>query len=456
MLFNTLAFITLLLVSISLARYKSIAAGILLASSGVFYFFAGYFDASVFLLSLTLNWAIVLIGLPKTSRIALAVIFNIGLLAFFKYLNFFTNFGSVETNNSYIDIALPLGISFYTFQIMAYHVDVARGQSPEASKFSVFALFVAFFPQLIAGPIVRLHELLPQIERIFRGQRKNVRLWSFGLALFTMGLIKKVVFADSISPIVDEVFLYGPETMGWAWLGATLFAFQIYLDFSGYSDMAIASAFLLGIKLPLNFRTPYLSMGPREFWQRWHITLSNWIRDYLYVPLGGSKGNILRTSSIVILTMAIAGLWHGAEVTFIYWGAMWGFYIFLARQLNWKLPRPLSIAANFAVTVILWVPFRAPDSKIAIDFYSVMFGFREGTVNSATFFDERGLLPIALFLCALLFGFHIIEYRLAGIKTLLRLKKYQGPVFFGSIAFIGLALILLQNQVSNPFIYFRF
>jgi alginate O-acetyltransferase complex protein AlgI len=456
MLFNSLAFLTLLLASSGAARIKILAGGLLLGSSGIFYYFAGLFDASIFMLSLAINWSIVLLRLPTKPRIIVAIVFNLGLLAFFKYLNFFSGFGDGEETSSYIDIALPLGISFYTFQIMSYHIDVARGHGKEATGLPVFALFISFFPQLIAGPIVRLQQLLPQIERIFNGQRRRVRLFSFGIALFTLGLVKKVVFADSIGPLVDEIFLYGPESVAWAWLGATLFAFQIYLDFSGYSDMAIGSAFLLGIKLPVNFKTPYLSLGPREFWQRWHITLSTWIRDYLYIPLGGSKGNLARTSVLVVITMAIAGLWHGAEMTFIYWGALWGFYIFLARQFDLTLPAPLSIAGNFVITVLLWVPFRAPTGSLAIDYYAVMFGLKEGTLNQASFFAERELFPIAVFLCCLMYGLHILENRLHHKNTLLFLRKFQGPALYGFFASVGFALILLQNQTANPFIYFRF
>lgn len=459
MLFNSLAYF-LLMALMRMFGYASCYPGYaLLMGSVLFYSIAGWYDTAVFSVSVILNWALCRFLPANHFRIYAAVLSNIGLLGFFKYTDFFlASTGIASVSTGYINTALPLGISFYTFQILAYHIDVVRGISREVSSFKSFLLFIAFFPQLVAGPIVRSHQLLPQIEKIFEKKKlRRFRLISYGLSLFLLGLAKKVVVADSIAPVVDEIFAFGPENIIWAWVGATLFAFQIYCDFSGYSDMAIGSAYLLGIRLPVNFRTPYLSAGPREFWQRWHITLSNWIRDYLYIPLGGKRGGPFRAGVVVVLTMAIAGLWHGANITFVVWGTLWGCYILAARFLDFKgagyIPR---IIFHFIVTVSLWVLFRAPDMGVALDYYKVMFGFSDGEISSQSFMDERELLPVLVMLCGLLYGLHILEARISSRKMLSLLRHYGGVVYCVAISTMILLLMMLPHELANPFIYFRF
>jgi alginate O-acetyltransferase complex protein AlgI len=270
----------------------------LIASIG-FYAFAGFSDLILIASSIFANWIIVILFRRGVLRIVVAVVFNIGLLAFFKYRWFL--FGN-EINQSitFISDILPLGISFYCFQILSYHVDCVRRTAPEADSARIFALFVSFFPQLIAGPIVRPNQLIPALGRIFSGHLPRLWMPTFGLSLCLVGLVKKIVFADSLAPLVDEIFFEQPANVAEAWLGAWLFTFQIYFDFSGYSDIALGSAYLLGIRLPVNFRTPYVSLSPREFWQRWHITLSNWIRDYVYLPLGGNGGGAFRQAIVLV------------------------------------------------------------------------------------------------------------------------------------------------------------
>lgn len=456
MLFSSLAYLLLMTLTRVLEIVSKRPAWILLLASAIFYVVAGWYDTAIFFGCVVTNWAILKILPPAKIRIWVAVIFNIGVLASFKYAEFL--FGhDPQTGGSYIDVALPLGISFYIFQMVAYQVDVVRGVSKEASSFKSFLLFKAFFPQLVAGPIVRAHELLPQIERLFEGKKKKVRLASYGLGLLLLGLIKKVVFADSIAPFVDDIFGYGPESMAWAWLGSVLFAFQLYFDFSGYSDMAIGSAYLLGIKLPINFRTPYLSRGPREFWQRWHITLSTWIRDYLYIPLGGSKGTWLRNGLVVIGTMAVAGLWHGADTTFILWGGIWGAFIFVARYFKWlTLPSPLGIALNFTAVVLLWVLFRSTDMAAAVQYYKIMLGLQPGQASDAVFYEQTHVFPVLIGISALMYCFHILESRLSRVKTLLVLKKWDGWFLWSFMIGLILLIILLPKPEFNSFIYFRF
>ncbi len=457
MVFNSLAYFLLVLFALAGARLFGRSAFFFLLGSGIFYFFAGPLDCAVFGGALIANWAIVRLVSDKNTRLWAAILVNIGLLFFFKYVGFFFEevFGE-ESQRSYLNVALPLGISFYTFQILSYHIDVARGYTNEARGFGRFALFISFFPQLVAGPIVRADQLLPQINRLFQNRRRRPYLVSFGLGLCALGLFKKVFLADSIAPHVDEIFALGPENAVWAWLGATLFGFQIYNDFSGYSDIAIGSAYLLGIRLPWNFRTPYLSKGPQEFWQRWHITLSTWIRDYLYIPLGGSRGSPLKNALVIVGVMALAGMWHGASLNFVLWGFLWGVYIYVDRIINPSESRIFRIACQFLVTTSLWVLFRAEDLGHAISYYAVMMGFSEGEVSPSTFYDERQMLS-ALSLCALsLFCLHMVEAQMQTKAIFYKLKHLQGPFLYGVLVACMIVILLMQQETLNPFIYFRF
>ncbi|QQG36302.1 MAG: MBOAT family protein [Micavibrio aeruginosavorus] len=456
MLFNSLAYLSMLLLTRAVSLLTGRPALVFLASSIVFYLFAGWYDTFIFFGSVVVNWLICRYLPHNRLRLCAAILFNAGLLFFFKYAGFVTGTADNESS-SYINAALPLGISFYTFQMLAYQIDVARGISKEASSFRSFALFISFFPQLIAGPIVRSRELLPQIERLFARRPRRLRLVAYGLSLFLLGLFKKVFIADSLSPFVDEIFNAGPESAVWAWLGGVLFSFQIYCDFSGYSDMAIGSAYLLGIRLPVNFRTPYLSQGPREFWQRWHITLSNWIRDYLYIPLGGSRGSVVKTGFVVIATMALAGLWHGADMTFVVWGGLWGAYIYATRYIpRGFLPIPGRILLHFSITVFLWVLFRSPDIHSALSYYKIMLGIEPGIPTQDSFHDERALLPALTAIAALLCCFHYLENRFSTLRTVRWLRHKDGIFLRSALITLTILIIMLPRVALNPFIYFRF
>jgi alginate O-acetyltransferase complex protein AlgI len=447
--FNSLAFLILLFVSWLLVVRLRQPGYALIAASLIFYMFAGPFDTAVFLTTVLLNWLIQsLIATPRW-RIAAAVVLNIGLIFAFKYKNLIFGGGMA---GSYTDTGLPLGISFYCFQALAYHIDVARRQTPPARNLSSFFLFKSFFPQLVAGPIVRASQFLPQIERLFSGQKRRLRLVAYGLALCVLGLFKKVVLADSIAPIVDEIFATPPSTAYLAWLGAVLFAFQIYFDFSGYSDIAIGAAYLLGLRLPLNFLTPYMSTGPREFWQRWHISLSTWIRDYLYIPLGGGRGNWLRAAGVLVGSMALAGLWHGANATFVIWGAGWGVYILIGRALRGRIMLPATVRWPFhmIIVVLLWVFFRSTSFEFALDYLAVMLDVSAWTLpqESAPLYAVAGV--------AALFMFHAAESRLNQRGTLRFLRRWNGPFFWGLCVGLSVLLVLLPSSNVNPFIYFRF
>src|SRR3954447_7599130 len=310
--------------------------------------------------------------LVRRRRIGtLGVVLNLALLCYFKYTNFLFDSFTALTGAPlpFVNVILPLGISFFTFQQIAYLVDVMRGAKIERDIVS-YALFVSFFPHLIAGPLVHHAEMIPQFKRARSG--RSAVLAARGLAIFAAGLFKKVVIADNLSQFVTPVFAHldagGGVGAEWAWLSTLAYSLQIYFDFSGYSDMAIGLALLFGIRLPVNFRSPYKASSIIEFWRRWHITLSRFLRDYLYVPLGGNRlGNARRYLNLLV-TMLLGGLWHGAGWNFLVWGGLHGLYLCINHLWHrWRGEAATSSAAtnvvSWAVTffavVIAWVFFRA-------------------------------------------------------------------------------------------------
>ena len=310
---------------------------------------------------------------PRGKRmLALGVAANLGLLGYYKYAGFFAKtFAAIAEGDLNIpDVILPLGISFFTFQQIAYLVDAYRGETREY-HFTDYLLFVTFFPQLIAGPIVHHKEMLPQFQaRSYDSQR-----WihfSTGLSILVIGLFKKVVLADNFASMATRLFVLAASgerdlTMAEAWAAAVLYALQIYFDFSGYSDMAIGAARLFGIRLPLNFHSPYKATSVVDFWRRWHMTLSRFLRDYLYIALGGNRKGKARRYANLMITMALGGLWHGAGWTFLLWGLLHGLYLCvnhawfaLRKRLSWPaLPKPVAIVLTFVAVLVAWVPFRA-------------------------------------------------------------------------------------------------
>ena len=337
--------------------------------------------------------------LEQAKRRKIFVLFsltaNLGLLAIFKYFNFFAeslvslaqNFGS-EVDYVTLNIILPVGISFYTFQTLSYTIDAYRGKIPATGKLLELAAFVSFFPQLVAGPVERARNLLPQFNK-----RREITLTNIktGLVLFAWGMYKKVYIADNLAPIADAAFLnsssHSPEEL---LIGLLAFTFQIYCDFSGYSDMARGLARMLGFNLMLNFNIPYISRTPSEFWQRWHISLSSWLRDYLYISLGGNRNGNYKTYRNLGLTMVLGGLWHGASWTFIIWGAFHGAILIIYRFFKIddiiisssnaspikKLgTNTVSIAMMFTLTVVGWLIFRANTMEVLMAYLSGLTEF---------------------------------------------------------------------------------
>jgi len=403
MLFSSYTFLFQFLPAVALAfaaaRRHSPRAGILVLAGASLFFYGAWRPIYLLLLlaSIAANFSLgLLMESPHRRRAIgmLGVALNLALLCYFKYTNFILD--SVDALSGaplpLLNIVLPLGISFFTFQQIAYLVDVMRGAPVERDIVS-YTLFVSFFPHLIAGPLVHHAEMIPQFKR-GHGSRSAV-LAARGIAIFAAGLFKKVVIADNLAQFVSPVFAHldggGGVTASWAWLATLSYTLQIYFDFSGYSDMAVGLALLFGIRLPVNFRSPYKATSIIEFWRRWHITLSRFLRDYLYIPLGGNRHGEARRYLNLMLTMLLGGLWHGAGWNFLIWGGLHGLYLCAnhlwqkfrgmtvkASTVDASANRPaqaLSWAVTFFAVVIAWVFFRARTLGGAWQMLGAMFGF---------------------------------------------------------------------------------
>lgn len=391
-------------------------------------------------------------ALRRRAALLLSMVFNLGMLGLFKYADFFS--GSIAelsgvTPWPVLDLALPLGISFYTFQTMSYTIDVYRGKIKAFKDPFDVALYVAFFPQLVAGPIIRADVLIPQIHR---AHRLDPILLRMGIALVIWGLCKKVFFADTMGPIVNEAYGAIDVMSGLALLTATYaFAAQIYFDFSGYTDIAIGSALMLGVKLPKNFDAPYLSCSLREFWRRWHISLSNWLRDYLYISLGGSRRGMGRTYANLLITMVLGGLWHGAGLNWVVWGAFHGVVMSLERAFGVSEQAPAAMPARllrwfitFHLVCFSWILFRA---ETLSDAGLVMK--RIATMAPGEAFSLAG--PVLVLLA--LFG-----AELGGLRQLFVgwVRASVRRATFLSIGALVLFALIFRSASKAEFIYFQF
>ena len=397
---------------------------------------------------------------------------NLGLLATFKYLDFIIESLNLMTlrlpTSPEIDnfgLLLPVGISFYTFQTMSYTIDIYRGKSKPYERFHDFACYASFFPQLVAGPIVRSHEFLDQIEKPKEFSMSSARL---GMTLIVYGLFKKMVIADNVALHVNSIFSEGAalDNTALVWWGALCFGIQIYCDFSGYTDIALGSARLLGVELPENFKTPYAATSPRDFWRRWHISLSTWLRDYLYIPLGGSRNGTRAMAIALMATMLLGGLWHGASWNFVLWGFLHGLLLFANRALSSSKP----IASTFSrfprtmtafswlctqyFVFLTWLVFRIEDNRILLRSMKSFIGW-----DSYWDIDELvGTLPyIKITTGLMVFGFaifHLSSGYVGGGKYWLARRH---PLAWGAICGIMVFLcIVMRPSEAVDFIYFRF
>jgi alginate O-acetyltransferase complex protein AlgI len=423
-------------------------------------------------LSTFVDWtaARMILAAPNQRRkkllLVLSVVVNIGVLAYFKYGNFVLenvvaglHAVGIDYQPAPLDIVLPIGISFYTFHTLSYTLDIYLGRTKPWTSFLDFALYVTFFPALVAGPILRASQFLPQCTE---QRRATARQLAWGLALLVLGLFQKCVLADIVmAPPVDDVFATGGH-VGFVdgWMGTLAFAGQIVCDFAGYSTCAIGIALCFGFSLPDNFRFPYAAIGFSDFWQRWHISLSSWLRDYLYIPLGGNRRGPVRTYVNLVLTMLIGGLWHGASWTFVMWGGLHGAYLIGERVFEklvgaapWRTTlwaRLLGAGVTFVLVCIAWVFFRATSFGQAFALLGSMFGL-DGLRHGARVLEPSNYPLIALAMASIL-----------GIHWIMRDRRVEdvverSPWFARSVALaiMIVAIILMQGQ-DRAFIYFQF
>jgi alginate O-acetyltransferase complex protein AlgI len=392
----------------------------------------------------------------RKKRLFLIIAAMFGPLAFFKYANFLYHdvFGApFGIQGKMINLPLPLGISFVTFTLTAYVVDIYRGKFSAKTSPTIVAGYVLFFPHLIAGPILRPVELIPQLTHPRPALSAN---FYAGLAIFTVGLVKKLVFADPMAEIVDAAYTADPLNAPTALMAIYGFSMQIYCDFSGYTDMAIGLAMLIGIRLPNNFLRPYGASSLIDFWRRWHITFSFWLRDYLYIPLGGNRGGRLRTYRNLMITMTLGGLWHGASWTFVLWGVLHGIAlgcVHLVRDASqrlglFRMPKWFGMLMTFHTVTILWVFFRAPDLVKA---HTMLAAPLTGDWSKAAeygYANAGGLLLLGIF-----FALHRFDdHRL--IKFALR--RIRPEIVLPLIALLWVLAMTISHGSSAKFIYFDF
>ena len=456
-------FFGIMLLSQFIFRSSRIRQLILLAGSYVFY---GWWDWRFCFLMLVLTAVAYFTALGLEKRpgdkklLALGVGAPLLVLFFFKYMNFFVDtfcaaFGISAPGA--LSIILPVGISFYTFQSLSYTIDAYRGKVETSHDFIKFALYIAFFPQLVAGPIVKAADFLPQLDEDRRPTKARM---AEGMNIFFWGMLKKAVLADQLSPFVDSVFgTPAAFSSGTVMLAVLAYAMQIYFDFSGYSDMAIGCAKCIGYDLAKNFDLPYISRNVSEFWKRWHISLSSWLQQYLYIPLGGNRKGKVRTYINLMLTMLLGGLWHGAGLNFIIWGGLHGgalcvHKLFRGKRAPSENPalKFISIIATFIFVCLCWVPFRAQDATTAFQVYEKLFIWTGGVRQA---FIWAVAVPVLTFIATI---YCMIFHRdgrgvVHGEMPMFRLDTFTGVLAFTLL--VGFCVILMYTG-DNPFIYFQF
>lgn len=395
------------------------------------------------------------------------VIANLALLGWFKYAYFLTDsydsaLGLMGAQAGRIDlpeIILPIGISFLVFQSISYVLDVARGDAPPARNLIDFLAFSTLFPQLIAGPILRYKDLADQI----RDRSHSVEMFAAGIRRFVIGLSMKLLIADSVAPLADRLFALSAPSMAEAWLAAGAYTIQLFFDFAGYSAMAIGLGLMIGFRFVENFNAPYTAQSITEFWQRWHISLSNWLRDYLYIPLGGNRGGAVTTYRNLILTMVLGGLWHGANWTFVIWGLWHGGIMAVERALGVKgrdsvYPRAVAWPLTLVLVMLGWVMFRAASVGQALDIYAGMAGLNGLALSAETLILLRPSEVIFMALGIALVGWS--KLRRPGLippgPVALPAAAGLGRGFVLPVVLFALCFVVMQARSFSPFLYFQF
>jgi D-alanyl-lipoteichoic acid acyltransferase DltB (MBOAT superfamily) len=473
--FNSLIFLVFLAIFFPLyfATRGTLRIWVCLIASYIFYGWWDYRFLALIGASTLMDYAIGLLmqrtndPVKRRLLIIVTVVVNLSFLGFFKYFNFFIDsFHAMSDaiglgfSPSTLNITLPIGISFYTFMSMSYTIDVYRRELVAERSLLKFATFIAFFPHLVAGPILRARDLLPQLHGYHKIHRPRVII---GLGLILLGYFKKVVIADGSALVVDKIFSEPAvhSSLGLV-VGVVLYAFQIYCDFAGYSDIAIGLALIMGVDFIANFRTPYISKSFSEFWNRWHISLSTWLRDYLYIPLGGNRYGTFNTYRNLMLTMLLGGLWHGADWKFVIWGALHGFYLVLQRLIGkrWdrlrkalRIPNAINnvvlIAVVFSLTCLAWIFFRA--NSTADEFYIIQRILSFEDFHPASIRNKVLVAKVAVLIFILL----VIEAadRRFDMESLL----LKSPAFrVAAFATLLWLIALFGTFGSTTFIYFQF
>jgi len=454
---------------------------VLLIASLLFYAWGGLYYMLIMIVSVLINYIAGLrIGKyegnhkKRKSILIIAIVLNLLILGVFKYTNFIVGNINIVLSLFNIntltptDIRLPIGISFFTFQAMSYMIDVYRRETDVQKKFSDLALYVSLFPQLIAGPIVRYHDVAQQLKK----REVSFDKFKSGVQRFVIGLARKVLIANAFAAIADDIFKVPIQNLDIvsAWLGVIAYALQIYFDFAGYSDMAIGLGRMFGFEFLENFNFPYISKSIKEFWRRWHISLSTWFRDYLYIPLGGNRGSKFFMYRNLLIVFFLTGLWHGASWSFVVWGLFHGFFLIIERMgfdkfLN-KLYSPFQHFYTLLVVLIGWVFFRAESLTHALGFLSSMFGMNRSAVKTIDlhfYINNQFYITLAIAVLGSTSVFLYIQKKY--LKLALKFSNKANIILGYSFEVVSYAFIVLLVLVStmfllantyNPFIYFRF
>lgn len=467
MLFSSSVFIFIFLPLVLFLYYisgKKIRNYILLLASLIFYAWGGVNYLKILMVSILINYIFGLLIDKTVDRshlrkfiLILGIILNLALLFYYKYYDFFIeNINNILNMNLELKrIVLPIGISFFTFQGMSYIIDIYRNDGKVNKNIFSVALYISFFPQLVAGPIIKYKTIDEQI----RVRKESIDYFSYGINRFVIGLGKKIIISDMLGAISDNIFLLANSSgidMITAWIGAICYTLQIYFDFSGYSDMAIGLGHLFGFKFPENFNYPYISRSITEFWRRWHISLSTWFKEYLYIPLGGNRrGNVYFNLFVVFL---VTGLWHGASWNFVIWGLWHGMFMIIERVIrneNWykKIPSFIKIFITLFIVIIGWVLFKATTLEEVLKYLSIMFGlsnFSNITFEYTYFISRKFIVLIIIGIIASTPIFKNIFNRYRDIKVFELIKTILIILLF------IISIIFMVNSTYSPFIYFQF
>jgi alginate O-acetyltransferase complex protein AlgI len=476
MVFSSPLFIFLflpLVITIYYTIRKELRNIFLLIASLLFYAWGEPLYVFLMIVSILMNYAFGMIienyrkeRMVCKSTLIIGVVANIGLLGFFKYANFFVsnlnglaNMFGMKGITHWTPIPLPIGISFFTFQALSYVIDVYRRETEVQKSPLDLGLYVALFPQLIAGPIVRYHDIAKEIY----SRQASIDEAAAGIKRFIIGFGKKIIIANTLGQVADNIFSIpqGNLNIGVAWLGIICYTLQIYYDFSGYSDMAIGLGKLFGFTFLENFNYPYISKSIKEFWTRWHISLSTWFRDYLYIPLGGSRCSPVRTYMNQIIVFLLSGLWHGASWNFVIWGAYHGLFLTIERagfgKVLDRIWKPLRHTYAILVVVIGWVFFRSENLSYSLSYIKAMFGLFNYTTNEyylAQYLNNKVLLILLLGIVLSTPIFGVLDRSFKNLRESNNAFNYvEYSIIF--IVFI-LSLMSLASSTYNPFIYFRF